>query len=116
MNITINTTIANDEATRLNSSNLQNDTNKEENKDSEKKEDECFITDEERNLYLDLIDLKDSVPEILLIPQKKTDKTQVKNEVQEEALAEQQPQIKVLNTNQENTQNLECYIYIYIYI
>lgn len=84
---------------------------KEENKESEKKEEEYFTNDEEKNLYIELIDLKDYIPEILLIPPKKIDKNLLKNENQEENSMEQQPQIKILNNNQENSQNkAECYI------
>lgn len=84
---------------------------KEESKDLEKKEEECFTTDEEITLYLELIDLKDYIPEILLFPQKKIEKNQIKTENPEENLAEQQqPQIKILNMSAENMQNnnIEC--------
>lgn len=81
---------------------------REENKELEKKEEEYFTNDEEKNLYIELIDLKDYIPEILLIPPKRIDKNLVKNENQEENIMEQQPQIKILN-NQENSQNkAEC--------
>lgn len=104
--------MATDEATRLNTSNAQADV-PEESKEIEKKEDECFTTDEEKTLYMELIDLKDYVPEILLIPLKKSDKTQVGDKTQAKAenleeIGEQQIQIRVLNSNSENPQTTEC--------
>lgn len=90
----------------MNVDNPQLNANKEENKEGEKKEDEFFTNDDEKNLYLDLIDLKDYIPEILLIPAKKINKTQMKTELLEDNDSEQQPQMKVLNNNQENSQNI----------
>jgi len=93
-----------------NNSNAQTDNIKEENKESDKKEEELFTTEEEKNLYLEIIDLKDYVPEMLLITQKKIDKSQNKADVQAENIEEQQPQMRVLNNNnQEISQNAESF-------
>ena len=104
----------NDETTRLSSSADTKQNASEEVKEPEKKEEECFTTDEEKNLYLEIIDLKDYVPEILLIPQKKVEKSQSKTENTEDA-GEQTIQVSVLNSNKENPQNTtECnFFFIY---
>lgn len=46
----------------------------EENKENQDKSEDLFTNDEDKYFYTDLIDLKDSIPEILLLPIKKIDK------------------------------------------
>ncbi len=88
LNIPISTSIS-DETTRLN--NESKPEILEEVKETEKKEEEIFNNDDDKYFYTELIDLKDFVPEVLLISQKKTLKTD--NE-------EGEIQIKVTQGNQ----------------
>lgn len=102
LNLSISTSLS-DETTRLNSETKPEIV--EEVKESEKKEEEIFNNDDEKYFYTELIDLKDYVPEVLLVA-KKAQKT--------ESEESGEIQIKVTQGNQ-STMDSNNNVFIFVH-